>query len=72
MNALAWNCRGVGNASTVRELVCFSQRLQLKLIFLCETRQDKEKVRGCLRNRLGLSGFAGVDSVGTSGGLALF
>ncbi|XP_010229884.1 uncharacterized protein LOC100821562 [Brachypodium distachyon] len=25
--------------------------------------QDKEKVRGCLRNRLGLSGFAGVDSV---------
>lgn len=50
----------------------FFQRLQLKLIFLCETRQNKDRVRDRLRNRLGLSGFAGVDSAGTSGELALF
>jgi hypothetical protein len=38
---------------------------------LCETRRNKNKVRS-LRSRLGLRGFAGVDSEGLSGGLALF
>ncbi|PNT64792.1 hypothetical protein BRADI_4g33121v3, partial [Brachypodium distachyon] len=72
MNFLAWNCRGGGNTTTVRELVVFSQKLQLQLVFLCETRQNKDKVSRRLRNRLGLSGFARVDSEDTSGGLALF
>jgi len=41
------------------------------MIFLCETRQKSDRVRR-LRNRLGLRGFAGIDSNGMSGGLALF
>uniref|UniRef100_A0ACD5ZTU9 Uncharacterized protein n=1 Tax=Avena sativa TaxID=4498 RepID=A0ACD5ZTU9_AVESA len=41
------------------------------LVFLCETRLKAEKVRR-LRGRLGLRGFAGVDSDGLCGGLALF
>jgi hypothetical protein len=41
------------------------------LVFLCETRQKKEKMFR-FRNRLGLSGFEGVSSNGHSGGLALF
>jgi endonuclease/exonuclease/phosphatase family metal-dependent hydrolase len=40
-------------------------------VFLCETRQNKNKVHR-LRHRLGLKGFAGVSSDGQSGGLALF
>jgi hypothetical protein len=45
--------------------------LRPSLVFLSETRRNKNKVRS-LRNRLGLRGFAGVNSEGMSGGLALF
>jgi hypothetical protein len=41
------------------------------MIFLCETRQKADKMKR-LRGRLGLRGFAGIDSMGLSGGLALF
>jgi hypothetical protein len=71
MNCLGWNCRVVEGASTVRELAYLSQSLRPKLVFLCETRHDKNKVRR-LRHRLGLKGFADFSSVGQSGGLALF
>ena len=71
MNCLSWNCRGVGNKPTVRDLVALVRATESKIVFLCETRQSAEKVRR-LRARLGLRGFAGVDSVGLSGGLALF
>jgi hypothetical protein len=55
----------------VRELANFSQVWRPSLFFLCETRQNKNKVRR-LRHRLGLKGFAGSSSDGLSGGLALF
>ena len=71
MNCLAWNCRGVANDPTVRDLVGLVRAANAKLIFLCETHQKANKV--CrLRGRLGLGGFAGCDSQGLSGGLALF
>ena len=40
MNAFAWNCRGVGNPQTVRDLAAFVQSYDPKLVFLSETRQS--------------------------------
>src|SRR3954468_10990303 len=71
MNTLLWNCRGVGNPRTVREVVALSKANNPKLVFLCETRQASEKVEK-LKWRLNLKGFHGVDSDGRSGGLTLF
>lgn len=68
---MLWNCRGLGNAATVRELSSLVRELGPKFVFLCETRQNIEKVRR-LRNRIGLKGCTGVSSEGMSGGLALF
>jgi exonuclease III len=55
----------------VRELATLSRVWSPNLVFLCETRQNKNKMR-LLRNKLGLKGFVGFSSVGLSGGLALF
>lgn len=71
MSCLAWNCRGIGNPSTVRELCTLVKDTSSQLVFLCETRQRVEKVSR-LSKRLGLRGFTGVSSEGMSGGLALF
>ena len=71
MNCLSWNCRGAGNPSTVHDLASLGMTQSPSLVFLCETRQNKNKLYR-LRNRLGLSGFEGVSSNGRSGGLALF
>uniref|UniRef100_A0A453IQP4 Endonuclease/exonuclease/phosphatase domain-containing protein n=2 Tax=Aegilops tauschii subsp. strangulata TaxID=200361 RepID=A0A453IQP4_AEGTS len=71
MNILAWNCRGVGNRRTVREVLALVKANDPKLVFLSETRQDVAKVEK-LKWRLGLKGFHGVSSNGKSGGLALF
>ena len=71
MNVLSWNCRGGGNTRTVRELATIAQSHSPNIVFLCETRQKEGKMKR-IRNRLGLKGFAGVDSDGLSGGLALY
>ena len=71
MNCIVWNCRGAGNTSTGRDLVAHTRAHSPSMIFLCETRHNKEKMyRLC--NRVGLRGFEGVSSNGRSGGLALF
>lgn len=71
MNSIVWNCRGAGNASTVRDIVALTRAHSPSMVFLCETRQQKDKMYR-LRNRIGLRGFEGVSSEGNSGGLALF
>jgi len=71
MNVLAWNCRGVGNPRTVRELAAFVQSHDPKLVFLSETRQSEEQMK-VLRWRLGLKGCLARSSLGRSGGIALF
>lgn len=71
MNCLAWNCRGLGNAATVRDLCGLVKEANSQIVFLCETRQKVDRIQR-IRNRLGLRGFTGVDSDGLSGGLALF
>ena len=71
MNAFAWNCRGVGNPRTVRDLAAFVQSYDPKLVFLSETRQSEEQMK-LLRWRLGLKGCLARSSIGKSGGIALF
>ena len=71
MNILSWNCRGAGNFQIVRDLVSLVQAHSPSIVFLCETRQSKNKMSR-YRARLGLRGFDASDSVGLSGGLALY
>ena len=71
MNALAWNCRGVGNSRIVHDLTALMQSHNPKLVFLSETRQSEERIKN-LRWRLGLKGCLAVGSDGNSGGIALF
>jgi hypothetical protein len=71
MNALAWNCRGVGNSRTVRDLTALMQSHNPKLVFLSETRQTEKQSKN-LRWRLGLKGCLAVGSERRSGGIALF
>jgi hypothetical protein len=71
MNCFGWNYRGAGGKPTSCELGELTRATKSRIVFLCETRQKAEKIRR-LRGRLGLRGFAGVDSDGLSGGLALF
>jgi hypothetical protein len=56
---------------TGNEIVQVSKSFNLRLVFLCETRQNKDRIRH-LRFRLGIKGFAGFSSDDLSGGLALF
>jgi hypothetical protein len=66
MNCLTFNCWGEGNKPIVRELATISQVLSHRLLFICETRQNKNNMCS-LRRRLGLKGFAGFSSYGLSG-----
>ncbi|CAN6299204.1 unnamed protein product [Urochloa humidicola] len=71
MNAMAWNCRGLGNSRTVCELCGLVQSLKPKIVFLSDTRMCASRVSS-LRWRIGLRNCLPVSSVGLSGGLALF
>jgi exonuclease III len=71
MNCLGWNCRGGGNAATIRELGVLIQTHVPKMVFLCETRQKSNRMER-LKRRFGLGGYVGCDSDGLSGGLALY
>jgi hypothetical protein len=71
MNLLSLNCRGGGNPRTVRDIATMVQSHSPSFVFLCETRQKSENMKR-LKSRFGLRGFAGSDSDGLSGGLALY
>jgi hypothetical protein len=71
MNALVWNCRGVGNPRTVRDLDTLVRQHCPKLVFLCETMISESRVKN-LRWRLGLKGCLAIDSKGKCGGWLYF
>ncbi|KAK6146582.1 hypothetical protein DH2020_020451 [Rehmannia glutinosa] len=69
MNILSWNCRGLGNPRTIRELRELIRIKSPHLVFLCETKSNHSSIDK-LKNSLNLHGIS-VESNGRSGGLAL-
>jgi hypothetical protein len=71
MNLLCWNCRGIDNAPTVRELREIATKCAPKVIFLLETQVSRERAEN-LANTLGFDNAFAVDPTGRSGGIVLF
>ena len=71
MTTLGWNGRGLGRPATVHELVCLVQTYRPSLVFICETRQSKERVEN-LRFRIGMKECFHVKGASTGGGIALY
>jgi hypothetical protein len=71
MRLIAWNYRGLGNGPAVRGLLDVQKKEDPNVLFLSETKHDRQWMEG-LRWRLNMSNMVVKDSVGASGGLALF
>ncbi|GLT69910.1 hypothetical protein SLA2020_420220 [Shorea laevis] len=70
MSLLSWNCRGLGNSRTVRDLRQMVEEKKPRILFLMETRIRQHRMQN-IRKTLGFAGMLAVDPVGTGGGLAL-
>ncbi|XP_019183730.1 PREDICTED: uncharacterized protein LOC109178648 [Ipomoea nil] len=70
MSTLSWNCRGLGNPRTIREIVDMVSRKQLDFVFLMETKVARDHAER-LRVKIGYEGLFYVDNDGLSGGIAL-
>ncbi|XP_074362176.1 uncharacterized protein LOC141702378 [Apium graveolens] len=70
MNAISWNCRGLGNSRAVRALRDVVKSYNPSIVFLMETLSIKERIEK-LRGKLGYDNQWVVDSIGRGGGLAL-
>ena len=70
MNAISWNCRGLGATSTVQELRDLCKQLKPTIVFLMETRAKEGKVEE-LRRGLKFDFKYSIDSDGLLGGLCL-
>ncbi|XP_030969970.1 uncharacterized protein LOC115990264 [Quercus lobata] len=71
MSCLAWNCRGLGNLRTVRELGEIVRAKDPSLVFLAETLTDEARLE-FVQGSLGFDHRWVVPRVGRSGGLVLF
>jgi hypothetical protein len=70
MSLLSWNCRGLGNPRTVRDLNQMVKEKKPSFLFLIETISRKSRMEW-IRVKLGFVGMFVVEPVGRSGGLAL-
>ncbi|XP_031091035.1 uncharacterized protein LOC115996030 [Ipomoea triloba] len=70
MSTISWNCRGLGNPRTVREVVGLVFSKKPDFLFLMETKVARSQAES-LRVKLGFEGLFYVDRAGF-GGLALF
>ncbi|XP_019168526.1 PREDICTED: uncharacterized protein LOC109164444 [Ipomoea nil] len=70
MSTLSWNCRGLGNPQTVREIMDLASRKKPDFIFLMETKVGREHDES-IRVNLGFDGLFYVDLVRLGGGMAL-
>ncbi|KAL5568624.1 hypothetical protein UlMin_025199 [Ulmus minor] len=70
MNAMSWNCRGLGNAPAIRELRALVRNNQIDCLMLQETKVDTSVLRRILRP-LGFVSIVHVPPGGTAGGLCI-
>jgi hypothetical protein len=71
MSYLSWNGRGLGNPAAVRELRSIVKQFGPKIVFVMETKINKQRVEK-LACRLGMCGGFAVSSDGLSGGIGIF
>ncbi|GLT85577.1 hypothetical protein SLE2022_037640 [Rubroshorea leprosula] len=71
MKILSWNCQGLGQALTRRELTDLIFKHRPCLVFLMETKKHKKYLER-LRRKYAFSNGVYVESQGYSGGLALW
>ncbi|XP_059445337.1 uncharacterized protein LOC132177129 [Corylus avellana] len=70
MSLISWNCRGLGNPQTVRDLSHMVREKKPNILFLMETICSRKKMEW-IRVKLRFVGLFAVDPVGRSGGIAL-
>jgi exonuclease III len=66
MSLISWNCRGLGNPRTVRDLSQMVKEKQPNFLFLIETISSKKRMES-LRVKFGYQGLFVVEPVGRSG-----
>ncbi|XP_057792367.1 uncharacterized protein LOC131009155 [Salvia miltiorrhiza] len=67
MNSLFWNCRGLGNPSTIRQLVWLAKHKRPEVLFLMETKLFSVEWSPIL-SQLRFNNFFPVDCDGANGG----
>lgn len=70
MSILSWNCRGLGNPTSVQVLVDLIHSRKPNIVFFIETFTRRNRLNP-IKTKVGFSGFFVVDNVGHRGGLAL-
>jgi exonuclease III len=71
MSLVSWNCQGLGNPWIAQDLCLMVRDKRPNILFLMETKCRKNKMEG-IKVKLGYNNMFVVESVGWSGGLALF
>lgn len=71
MKTACWNCRGLGNDSTVRRLKEIDRKYLMDIICLSETKQHDDVIRD-VGAQLDCLNYVSVPPVGLSGGLVLY
>ena len=71
MRILSWNCWGASRPPTVRSLKALARKEGPEVFFIAEIKAKSLKIDK-LKNSMGFSDYFCVESVGKSGGLALF
>lgn len=70
MSILSWNCRGLGNPWTIRDLCRLVKEKKPKMVFLMETKLVAHRME-TVKAKVGFENLFVVDSVGRSGVLVL-
>jgi exonuclease III len=71
MSCATWNCRGLDNATTVKELRDFAKSFAPSVLCVLETQVHRTRVEG-LRHTLGYDNAFAVSSSDRSGGLGIY